>query len=167
MNKRPILKLKLNTIDIVIEAISWFAVGLLWILIIYFFNVLPNTIPIHFNAIGKVDGYGDKNELFLLPIIGTVIFFGITILNKFPHIFNYLVEITPENALTQYQSATRMLRILKFVVILIFITITLLTINVSVKNEKEINPWFIPVLIGILFTITAFYIFKSIKKQTT
>lgn len=167
MNKRPILKLKLNTIDIVIEAISWFAVGLLWILIIYFFNVLPNTIPIHFNAIGKVDGYGDKNELFHLPIIGTVIFFGITILNKFPHIFNYLVEITPENALTQYQSATRMLRILKFVVILIFITITLLTINVSVKNEKEINPWFIPVLIGILFTITAFYIFKSIKKQTT
>ncbi len=167
MNKRPIIKLKLNTTDIIIEAASWLAMGLLWIVIIYFFNILPNTIPVHFNAIGIADRYGDKSELFSLPIIATMIFFGITVLNKFPHIFNYLVEITPENALTQYQSATRMLRILKFVVLLIFITITLLTINVSVKKEKEINPWFTPILIGILFTITAFYILKSIKKQRT
>lgn len=76
MNKRPILKLKLNTTDIVIEASSWFAMGIFWILIIYFFYVLPDTIPIHFNAMGKVDRYSDKSEIFSLPIISTVIFFS-------------------------------------------------------------------------------------------
>lgn len=166
MNKRPIIKLKLNNTDIVIEAIGWFALGLLWLLTIFNYKNLPDIIPIHFNAAGKVDGYGNKSELFTLSKIGTVIFIGITILNKFPHIFNYLVEISTENALAQYKSATRMLRILKIVVILIFITITLLTINVAIKNEQRINSWFLPALIVILFILTAFYIFKSIKKQT-
>ncbi len=166
MNKRPILKLKLNTFDIVVEAMSCFSLGLLWLLVIFNYSSLPEIIPIHFNAAGKVDGYGNKSQLFALPLIGTVIFVAITTLNKFPHNFNYLVEITTENASRQYQSATRMLRILRFVVILIFITITLLTINTTFKNEKEINSWFVPALIAILFIITAFYIFKSVKKQT-
>lgn len=165
MNKRPILKLKLKTTDIVIEGICWFVLGLLWILTIFSYNSLPDTIPIHFNMEGKVDRYGDKGEIISLPLVGTIIFIGISILNKFPHIFNYLAEITTENALTQYQSATRMLRILKLVVILIFITITLLTINVSINNGNEINLWLIFILIGVLFIITAFYTFKSLKSK--
>ena len=165
MNKRPIIKLKLTNTAIVIEAISWFALGLLWIITLYNYTSLPESIPMHFNLAGKVDRYGDKSEILILPFVGTVLFFGMTILNKFPHIFNYLVEITTENALAQYQSATQMLRILKFVVILIFITITLLTIDVSKQNGNEINPWFVPALIGILFIITTFYIVKSIKSN--
>ena len=165
MNKRPIIKLKLTNAAIVIEAISWCALGLLWVITLFNYTSLPESIPMHFNLAGKVDRYGDKSEILILPFVGTVIFIGITILNKFPHIFNYLVEITIDNALAQYQSATQMLRILKFVVILIFITITLLTINVSEQNGNEINPWLVPALIAILFIITALYIVKSIKSN--
>lgn len=165
MNKRPIIKLNLNTTDILIEAIGWFALAVLWLLTLISYAKLPDIIPVHFDIAGKIDRYGNKSEMLTLPVVGTVIFIGIAILNKFPHIFNYLVEITTENALTQYQSATRMLRILNFVIVLIFITITLLTINVSIKNDKEINPWLTPILIGILFIITAFYIIKSIKSN--
>ncbi len=167
MNKRPILKLEAKTTDIVIEAVGWFTLIFLWLINLFSYSNLPDTIPIHFNPAGKVDRYGDKYEIFSLPVVGTILFVGITILNKFPHIFNYLVEITKENALPQYQSATRMLRILKLVVILIFITITLLTINISKLNDNDINPWIILGFIGILFIITVFYIFKSIKKQST
>lgn len=166
MDKRPVLKLEPQTTDIVIEAVGWFALIVLWVVTLFYYSNLPDTIPMHFNLAGKVDSYGDKYEIFSLPVVGTILFVGITILNKFPHIFNYLVEITKENALSQYQSATRMLRILKLVVILIFITITLLTINVSILNGNEINPWIILGFIGILFIITVFYIVKSIKKQS-
>lgn len=166
MRKRPILKLKLSKTDTIIEAVSWSSLVLLWVITIFNYTNLPDIIPIHYNAAGKVDGYGHKTELIILPIIGTIIFIAITILNKFPHIFNYLVEITEENALSQYQFATRMLRILKLVIIIIFITITLLTIDVSITNGNEINFWLLPIIISTLFITTALYIYKSIKKQS-
>lgn len=35
----------------------------------YLYPSLPNTIPIHFNIKGEVDGWGDRESIFLLPVI--------------------------------------------------------------------------------------------------
>ena len=60
---------------------------------------LPEIIPTHYNEAGEADSYGDKLNILALPIISTLLFIGLTILNKRPHLFNYPSEITKENAL--------------------------------------------------------------------
>lgn len=35
----------------------------------YLYPSLPNSIPIHFNMKGEVDGWGDRESIFLLPVI--------------------------------------------------------------------------------------------------
>jgi uncharacterized membrane protein len=114
MNDRPKIKLKLTITDIVIEIFGWISVLLIWILTISNYNALPDVIPTHYNLSGNVDRIDEKSNILILPIIATILFAGLSILNKFPHIFNYSIKITSENALKQYSISTRIIRYLKF-----------------------------------------------------
>ena len=106
------------------------------------FFTLPETIPTHYNALGQVDNYGSKTLLFLLPAIASIIFVGITKLNKYSHIFNYTVTIKQANAKSQYTAATRLLRILKLICVLVFFLIVLFTWLTTLGNVTGLEDGF-------------------------
>ena len=120
MNKRPKIKLQLNQTDKILEVLGWVSVVGIWALTLTNYSILPEIIPIHFNGAGKADGFGNKTHIFILPIISTLLFIGLTTLNKHPHMFNYPSQITKENAVHQYTNATRMMRVLKLVIVVLF-----------------------------------------------
>jgi len=127
------------------------------------FSDLPETIPTHYNGAGEADGFGEKTNIFVLPVIGTILFIGMTILNNYPHIFNYPSTITNENAYNQYSNATRMIRILKLVIVLVFGLILFNTLQNANGNTDGLGNWFLPLTIG-LFTIpTLYFLIKSMK----
>lgn len=137
---------------------------LLWLLVLLSFFTLPSIIPIHFNASGKADSYGKKTTLFILPIIATAIYFGITQLNKYAHIFNYMTTITNENAEQQYKAATRMLRLLKLFLLIVFTILVVLDYLVAKGYTNSLGIWFLPfILIGVLVPIFI-GIYQSKKK---
>ena len=165
MNKRPKIKLKLNQTDSALEIIGWLSVFGIWTLTITNYFELPDTIPTHYNLTGKADGFGNKSNLFALPIISTIIFVGLSILNKYPHAFNYPSEITEENALHQYTNATRMMRVLKLVIVIIFGLIVFRTIQNVNGNADGLGTWFLPLIMGIIF-IPIFYFLINTNKKT-
>lgn len=120
MKARPRLELTLTTLDKGIERLCVFLLAILFVQTIFVYLKLPQTIPTHFNALGQPDAHGNKISLFILLLIATVVFIGLTTLNKYPHVLNYLTDITKENAAEQYGFATRMLRLVKLAVLLIF-----------------------------------------------
>lgn len=77
----------------------------LWALTIFVFLKLARTIPIHFTAPGEVDNYGNKIIIIILSTLATIVYAGLSFLNKFPHHFNYIRKITVGNALHQYTLA--------------------------------------------------------------
>ena len=83
----------------------------MWLLTFYAIVIasLPDTIPIHFNLKGTPDGYGKKLNLLITPLVSTVIYIGMTIINRYPHLFNYPVKINEKNAVEQYLLATALL----------------------------------------------------------
>jgi len=93
MQERPRLKIELTISDKIFEFVGWLLVILVWGLTIMNYSNLPNTIPTHYNALGQADAFGGKASILLLPIVATVLFIGITIINKFPHIFNYPIKL--------------------------------------------------------------------------
>lgn len=165
MAARPKIKINLTQFDKVLEIGGIIFLIIMWILTTYNYFLSPHTVPIHFNLSGQPDGYGSKETLLLIPIIPTIIYLGLTQLNKFPHIYNYTTKITAENAKRQYTIATRMIRILKVSIVLIFtidiLSVLLMTLGMSVG----LGAWFLPVTILILAVPTIYAIIQSQNKN--
>lgn len=126
---RPKLKLLLTTTDKALEIIGLCTLLALWTLVILNYTKLPDTIPIHYNASGEIDGYGNKSMIWNILLIGSIIYAGMTLLNRFPHIFNYTTKITAQNALREYTIATKIVRCTKLIILLMFGYLILKIIN--------------------------------------
>ena len=166
MEKRPKIKLELTKADKTFEIIGWFSVVAIWSLIIANYNNLPDIIPIHYNGYGEVDRFGGKKGILILPLSATILFAGLTILNKFPHIFNYTTSITKENALRQYTNATKLIRYTKLIIVVIFGLIAFKTIQIATGQVNALGTWFLPFAIVIIFIPLIYFIVKSTKART-
>jgi hypothetical protein len=98
--------------------------------------------------------------IFTLPLVATVLFVGLTILNRFPHIFNYSGDITKDNALRQYTNATRLIRYLKVIIVVIFGLISYQTINHANGQTEGLGLWFLPLTLGLIFIPTIYFLIK-------
>lgn len=161
----PKIKLELSSIDKFLEIAGWSALITLWFIILLNYSDLPDKIPSHYNALGEIDGYGSKFLLIILTLISTILYIGLTFLNRYPHIFNYPVKITQVNALKQYSFATRMIRYLKFIIVLIFSSIAYITILNNKNSDISIGIWFLPIILVSVFAPLIYYIKKSLKNM--
>jgi uncharacterized membrane protein len=165
MEIRPKIKLELTRSDRFIESIGWGLLSLLWILTLLSYENLPETIPTHFNGLGQVNDYGSKMTLMFLPVMGTLLFIGLTALNNYPHIFNLPVKVTKENAFRQYTNATRMIRVLKIIIVVIFSLVVFVIVK-AVKSDKPVsNIWLLPVILGLVLVPNSYFFIKSIKMK--
>jgi uncharacterized membrane protein len=163
MEKRPKFKLELTKADKTVEIIGWILIVAIWILIFTNYSDLPETIPTHYNGAGQADGFGGKTAILTLPLISTILFIGLTVLNKFPQEFNYPTDITQDNALKQYTNATRMIRYLKLIIVFIFGLIALKTIQNENGKADGLGVWFLPLTMGLLFITQIYFVIKSFK----
>ena len=79
MSNQP--KLNLTTADRVIEVVGLICLIQIWIFTLSNYYSLPETIPIHYNGAGEVDRIGEKWNILALPIVSSILFMGLTILN--------------------------------------------------------------------------------------
>jgi len=165
MTERPKIKLNPTTTDTIVEIIGWLLVLIIWVFTITNYAKLPETIPIHFNAAGQANGFGGKATILILPLIATVLYIVLTIINKFPQIFNYPTNITEENALAQYTNATRMIRYLKLIIVLIFGLVAFKTIQNANGQTDGLGIWFLPLTLGLIFIPLIYFIVKSFKAK--
>ena len=163
MSTRPKIKVLLTRFDIILEFLGYlFLIGF-WIYLIIVYSEIPEIIPTHFDFTGNPDAYGSKSMIWSLPIIGTLLFALLTILNKYPHTFKYPVEITPENATNKYSRATRLLRIMKLLIAIMFSAIALESIFVA-KSQNGFGIWFMPLSLGFIIVLLLVYFF-AIRKE--
>lgn len=127
---------------------------LLWTLAAVAFFKMPDTVPAHFNASGQADDYGNKVTIFILPIIATLLFIGLTALNRYPQIYNYPGKITEANVMYEYSKATRMVRFLKVLITIVFTTITLSTFLTAIHVINGLGSLFLPLMIVLLSVLT-------------
>ena len=128
----------------------------------------PDIVPIHYNFAGQADSFGNKSTLWGLPVISLITYIGLTILNCYPHIFNFPTKVTPENAEALYKIATRVMRTVKLLVSLMFLWVVwydYLQITTPQINNS-LNTVFIIVLwgwIALLCICIVWSIYKMIR----
>jgi uncharacterized membrane protein len=135
---------------------------LLWGFTLLIYNRLPEQIPSHFNARGVADDYSSKGFLFLLPVIATAMVVLLTILNRYPHKFNYIVKITEQNAPYQYKNAMLMINVLKLVTVLVF-SVIVVVIYLGASGGNDPGPGLV-ISLALLLQVPLFYLlYKSAK----
>ena len=163
--ERPKLKIQLSPMDQVLELLGWGVLLALWIWTGTIYSSLPDTIPTHFNAAGEADGFGRKVSIVGLPLIATLLYIGLTLLNRVPHIFNFPTPVTPDNALRQYTNATRMIRYLKLILVLVFAGISFQTIQQANGTGEGLGLWFLPLTLVLIFMPLLYFVVKSFQTK--
>ena len=85
----PNIKVTITKFDTFLEIIALLLLIVFWIFNVVHFKDLPEIIPIHFNGSGTADGFGPRASIFALPIIGTILYIGLTVLQKYPNYSNF------------------------------------------------------------------------------
>ena len=163
METRPKINVSLSSLDKILESTGKLLIIIIWGLTLLVFFKLPAVIPTHFNASGKPDGFGNKLTILILPIIATLLYLVLTKLNQNPHTFNYINSITEDNAEKQYTIATRMLRILKIALLIIFSYLILFTYLTTIGFTNGLGVGFLPFTLGVAMIPIIFYIRQSLK----
>ena len=115
----------------------------------YIWNQLPQKVPVHWNAKGDIDRYGDKAELILIPLLLPFLAYII---------FLVIPKIDPKKKLNKMGNKLQSLKAL----VTTFMSILALFILYSSKNQSFDNSNYLFILIGILYIILGNY-FKIIK----
>lgn len=123
---------------------------------------LPEEIPAHFGFSGEVDRWGSRFELFLLPGIAAVMWIGLTVLEKYPHVYNY-INFTVDNAGTQYRYGALFMNITKNLSTLLLVSAMWDMIRIALGDADSLNPYLFFGLLGTLFAVMAFYFWKVLR----
>lgn len=165
MTSRPRIRPEFSAADRILEIAGWAVLLIFWIFTVNGFMTLPDVIPTHFDAAGHPDNTGHKITILIIPVAATILYSGMTLLNRYPHIFNFVVGITEENALRQYRIATRMIRYLKFILVIIFFYIAWIMQSVATGISPGLGIWFVPVTMVLVFVPLIFFIVQSIRMK--
>ncbi|MBO8170249.1 MAG: DUF1648 domain-containing protein [Thermoanaerobacteraceae bacterium] len=160
-NKRPVLKLPLTYTEIGLEIISAIGVLLPVLVLIKLWTILPNTVPTHYGVSGKADAWGSKGSLLFLPVVVIFLYTLLTIVSRFPHIFNYPWAITEENAKGQYQLARTFLMGIKAEIVWSFAYVQWMDIKVAMGKAEGLGIAYLPILLLMIFGMIGIYIYRA------
>ena len=160
----PTIRVRFSAKDIVLEVASGIGI-LLGIIILTQYPDLPDTIPRHFGASGAPDAWGSKKSILVLPLVSIIMYIGLTILNRYPHIFNYPFEITEQNAVRQYEIARSLLCALKAEIVWVFTYIEWRTIQVASDQAVGLGPLFLPIFLVLVFGTIGLSIFRAYRAR--
>lgn len=162
---RPNIRIRPEAIDWIIEGLALICLVVLFFLPLLDFSDLPDKIPSHFNAAGEPDAFSSARSIWILPVTGLITWILLTATGFFPRIYNYPVQITPENAEAQYRTATRLLRTIKCIVVAMFAYMVHRTILTASGEAEGMGKIFLPVSMVILFGAIILYIIKALNQK--
>ena len=115
----------------------------------FIWHSLPDEVPIHWNMHGKMDRYGSKEELLIIPFLLPFLIYVLLLI---------IPVINPKGKLNNMGNKRQNLKLL----ITTFMSVLALYILYSAKQQTLENPNYLITAIGILFIILGNY-FKTIK----
>lgn len=163
------MKLKYSKFQIITELFTVVLLALMWVYLIVCWTDIPNKIPEHYNLAGTIDHFGSKNEIFIGPIISTVLYIILTGMSfypstwvtwttrKFPAVVPVIV--TDEERKSAYFNIKNMIILIKMEIIIAFAHIFYCTVKIH-----SLGIWSMPLTL-IVFLGTVLYFRLKINNE--
>jgi uncharacterized membrane protein len=162
--ERPKLHIKTPVIGKIFNVIALMAFLSSIFYLITQWSVLPEKVPTHYNGIGEPDDWGHKGFIFIPLIIGIVLWVGLTILEKYPHLHNYS-GLTEENVERKYKSSMMLLNFIKNEMLLFFAFSSFNDVVVANGKDSILGIWELPLFIGVIFSTLAFFMIRLFRAK--
>ena len=142
-------KQKMSPLQIAYEVLAGLGLLVHLVLIARAWASLPSTIPVHYGFSGQPDAWGGKIELLELPVVSVLLYFGLTLLARYPHKFNYPWTINERNSEQQYRLARSLVGAVKGLLVWLFAVLSWQTIRAAMGQTGGLGGAFVPVILGI------------------
>lgn len=118
---------------------------------------IPDMIPGHYNIVGEIDKYSSKNSIWILIVVQILLFTMMSVLERFPNIWNTGVQITEENRERVYTNLRNMQTYLKMMIMIYFSYMTLQLIAGERLNSISVFTFLILIFGGMsIFLVKIF-----------
>ena len=139
------------------------ALGILLFWVYYLsanWSSLPEEVPKTFGFSGKPGALGTRSVLWVLPGVGILAYIVLTVGSRLTRLHSFPVEVTPENASELYAFSRRLINLSKLVLIAAFGYIEWKMLQTARGNAEGLAPWFLPVLIAVMLSISLYPVFR-------
>lgn len=163
MWERPKIKIPKTKGEWIWDAIGFtFYSGSAFFLLVNY-TLLPEEVPVHYNAFGEVDRWGPKAELVVLPAVGAFIIIFLQLLEKFPQSHNYPERLNEANAKEFYLHSRKLMNQFKNISLIILALILVESIFIAQGWGNGFGAWFLPLVVLIGLTPIVIGIIKQKK----
>lgn len=148
-------KLPFSALDYVLEAASLLGIIIAVAAIYYYWPSLPEQIPQHYGAGGKVDAYGGKTIIFMLPVISLALYGFLSLIRWFSPATSGK-SITPR----QWRLTMDMVNWLKALTVWTFTYLSWMTLQIALGLAHSLHPAFTPIVLAATTLFIGFYAWK-------
>ena len=162
---RPRLDIARTGADTALEiaGLTLLAGYLIWFTLVW--PTLPSIVPQHMGLDGTVDRWGDRSSFLALPIVATLLFTGLSVLSRFPHLFNFPVPLTAANAPALYRVGISMLRWLKIEIVATFAVLSWEILTIARGEQTGLGRYDIIIMVALIFTTLGVHIRAMYKAR--
>lgn len=154
------MKIKRSKFDVIINIICLLCLVGSAVFLIINWDKISSSIPGHYNAAGEVDKMTDKSSSIILLIVGLIMFIGLSIIEKFPQIWNTGVQVTEENKEKVYRILKSMVETIKLLITLVFSYLALQS-----TTGENLPSLFLPIYLMSIFGSLTFFIIRLVKAK--
>ena len=145
-------KFHIRKIDIIVYALCLAAVIGMFVYAAASRSTLPEQIPTHYSLLGKINGYGSRNSIFMMPGVLLVMLPAIIITGMFPAAWNLPhVKVTKTNAPYITACVHNMMDVM-----LLTITATMTAFFVCQVRNTNVPVFILPLML-VLFLVNIVY----------
>ncbi len=156
-------RVRFSTAAKILEVISWVALVALIVIPAIWYGQLPEQIPTHYGFSGTPDHYGAKSAIWILPVIGVVMFLlfsGINLLlTARPSRY---AKPKPEE-LIMHRKIIVLMQLFKVFLTATFAYIVIQTIRVAHGEAADLGAWFLPTFFGVIVILLPGFLVWSVK----
>jgi len=130
------------------------------IYLIVSWSSIPDQIPGQFSADGTVARWDSKGILVIAPIISWVLFLGMSLVERFPQVWNTGVRVTEENQFRVYRAVKGLIRTTKLATVILFSVIVIIQ-----STAQSLPGWLMPVFLAALAILIIYHIIRLIMAR--
>ncbi|MBN1435265.1 DUF1648 domain-containing protein [Candidatus Fermentibacterales bacterium] len=156
---RPRIVLQAQGLDRTLLLLSTAAAVAVTLRVALAWQDLPETIALHFDLQGRPDGFGSRGIILLMPAMAWLMNIMLTVVQRFPHIFNYAWPITRANARAQYELAFRLMSWVRLVATLVMAYLGWVMAESAEGAQPALGAWFLPASgIAVILALAAYLV---------
>lgn len=120
-------------------------------------NAIPEQVPVHYNALGEIDNWGEKVVLLILPWI----LYGVFLLiGAFPQTWNIPISVTEANRERVYSITSHFVSTLKMEIVAFLTAFAVLSALVL-----SLPLWVPFILIGSVISTIIYYLVRLFRAK--